>query len=235
MEVVSEAPKTPQIPVKHKVTGSTVSRHSFYIQDILSPGFGNKQLKNQYYAYLNYCYSLHLHNVTFWQRLQTEKQDFESLGLSLDHHTDYMQKISRNKASDDTQSSKFVQSSEISDAIDNNCNAKIFLAQELVSPGIFSQKTCKSKTVTHVNTINKKQCKKDLDGHCNSITADKVAATPKKEHDSDIRNDGEGESSLWPAWVYCTRYSDRPSSGNSLHVSYFFISHHQQNIVRLIK
>ncbi|XP_050100700.1 segmentation polarity homeobox protein engrailed [Anopheles aquasalis] len=25
--------------------------------------------------------------------------------------------------------------------------------------------------------------------------------------------DGEGGGNLWPAWVYCTRYSDRPSSG----------------------
>ncbi|KAJ8035870.1 Homeobox protein engrailed-2-A [Holothuria leucospilota] len=24
---------------------------------------------------------------------------------------------------------------------------------------------------------------------------------------------------LWPAWVYCTRYSDRPSSGKLLHLS----------------
>ncbi|XP_058826438.1 segmentation polarity homeobox protein engrailed [Topomyia yanbarensis] len=25
--------------------------------------------------------------------------------------------------------------------------------------------------------------------------------------------DGDGNGNLWPAWVYCTRYSDRPSSG----------------------
>jgi homeobox protein engrailed len=29
---------------------------------------------------------------------------------------------------------------------------------------------------------------------------------------------------LWPAWIYCTRYSDRPSSGNSTILqSLFFI------------
>ncbi|ETN65486.1 homeobox protein engrailed [Anopheles darlingi] len=27
--------------------------------------------------------------------------------------------------------------------------------------------------------------------------------------------DGEGGGNLWPAWVYCTRYSDRPSSGEA--------------------
>ncbi|XP_046329858.1 homeobox protein engrailed-1-B-like [Haliotis rufescens] len=27
------------------------------------------------------------------------------------------------------------------------------------------------------------------------------------------QNEGEGKVNLWPAWVYCTRYSDRPSAG----------------------
>jgi hypothetical protein len=29
-------------------------------------------------------------------------------------------------------------------------------------------------------------------------------------------NDNRKGAQLWPAWVYCTRYSDRPSSGESL-------------------
>jgi hypothetical protein len=28
---------------------------------------------------------------------------------------------------------------------------------------------------------------------------------------------------LWPAWVFCTRYSDRPSSGELERVTSFFI------------
>lgn len=28
------------------------------------------------------------------------------------------------------------------------------------------------------------------------------------------QNSTKSQSQLWPAWVYCTRYSDRPSSGN---------------------
>lgn len=41
------------------------------------------------------------------------------------------------------------------------------------------------------------------------------------ESSSALSSPGEGESSspgkdsLWPAWVYCTRYSDRPSSGKA--------------------
>ncbi|KAJ8926124.1 hypothetical protein NQ315_009981 [Exocentrus adspersus] len=40
-----------------------------------------------------------------------------------------------------------------------------------------------------------------------------VKALPCQE---EVKNDGEGGGGvpqLWPAWVYCTRYSDRPSSG----------------------
>ena len=31
----------------------------------------------------------------------------------------------------------------------------------------------------------------------------------------------ESEKQLWPAWVYCTRYSDRPSAGNSSYMSFW--------------
>lgn len=32
-------------------------------------------------------------------------------------------------------------------------------------------------------------------------------------NDSTTTNDSTSQQSLWPAWIYCTRYSDRPSSG----------------------
>lgn len=37
------------------------------------------------------------------------------------------------------------------------------------------------------------------------------------------KNGGSGDSSgrQWPAWVYCTRYSDRPSSGETFHYAKF--------------
>lgn len=36
----------------------------------------------------------------------------------------------------------------------------------------------------------------------------------KLPNPEEIKKDGEGNvPQLWPAWVYCTRYSDRPSSG----------------------
>jgi len=36
-----------------------------------------------------------------------------------------------------------------------------------------------------------------------------------------------GKEPLWPAWVYCTRYSDRPSSGK------FIFSTHLQKKFKL--
>lgn len=33
----------------------------------------------------------------------------------------------------------------------------------------------------------------------------------------------ENGSSMWPAWIYCTRYSDRPSSGNIMTIIYIKI------------
>lgn len=33
------------------------------------------------------------------------------------------------------------------------------------------------------------------------------------DSDSSQTNNSPSQSMLWPAWVYCTRYSDRPSSG----------------------
>lgn len=39
-----------------------------------------------------------------------------------------------------------------------------------------------------------------------SVTSDKSESLPDKDSDGQV----------WPAWVYCTRYSDRPSSGKSI-------------------
>lgn len=39
----------------------------------------------------------------------------------------------------------------------------------------------------------------------------------KLPNPEEIKKDGDGNvPQLWPAWVYCTRYSDRPSSGKLL-------------------
>lgn len=41
--------------------------------------------------------------------------------------------------------------------------------------------------------------------------------------DNSANGSGSDTPMLWPAWVYCTRYSDRPSSGENLFFIIFFL------------
>lgn len=43
-----------------------------------------------------------------------------------------------------------------------------------------------------------------------------IASDVTSTSGDDTSKDGEDKSNMWPAWVYCTRYSDRPSSGKYL-------------------
>ncbi|KAF6204307.1 hypothetical protein GE061_002648 [Apolygus lucorum] len=52
-----------------------------------------------------------------------------------------------------------------------------------------------------------------------NILRPEFGCAKKVSKTEEISKDAE---TVWPAWVYCTRYSDRPSSGESLAV---FISH----------
>ncbi|KAL0131375.1 hypothetical protein PUN28_002717 [Cardiocondyla obscurior] len=46
-----------------------------------------------------------------------------------------------------------------------------------------------------------------------SLTGDNTSAGNTGSTSTSQQNSTNGQSQLWPAWVYCTRYSDRPSSG----------------------
>ncbi|XP_055643127.1 segmentation polarity homeobox protein engrailed [Toxorhynchites rutilus septentrionalis] len=51
-------------------------------------------------------------------------------------------------------------------------------------------------------------------GHSDGIGSnDGGASSDDAKSETGSSKDGEGGGNLWPAWVYCTRYSDRPSSG----------------------
>jgi hypothetical protein len=43
-----------------------------------------------------------------------------------------------------------------------------------------------------------------------------VSAASSNPDEKLVNNDCKKGPQLWPAWVYCTRYSDRPSSGEFL-------------------
>ncbi|GLV40934.1 engrailed [Carabus blaptoides fortunei] len=44
-------------------------------------------------------------------------------------------------------------------------------------------------------------------------SANSTTAVDSNSDDSGLKSDDPKVPTLWPAWVYCTRYSDRPSSG----------------------
>ncbi|XP_012533457.1 segmentation polarity homeobox protein engrailed [Monomorium pharaonis] len=46
-----------------------------------------------------------------------------------------------------------------------------------------------------------------------SLSGDNASGGVTGSTSSSQKNSTNGQSQLWPAWVYCTRYSDRPSSG----------------------
>lgn len=71
----------------------------------------------------------------------------------------------------------------------------------------------------HTPRLEKLSMKKsDVD---TSSRSPQKPATPiaEKASDATLPDDKDPNGQVWPAWVYCTRYSDRPSSGKkSLHV-----------------
>ena len=55
--------------------------------------------------------------------------------------------------------------------------------------------------------------------HCykhKTVKADIAESVPKHGSESPDSDCGSGKGLVWPAWVYCTRYSDRPSAGKCL-------------------
>lgn len=66
------------------------------------------------------------------------------------------------------------------------------------------------------NVNNNPSCNGSNNGSGNSATGSTQLTSPSTTNASLTSTPASGDSSkqmLWPAWVYCTRYSDRPSSG----------------------
>jgi hypothetical protein len=53
----------------------------------------------------------------------------------------------------------------------------------------------------------------DSNGSCNSKESSRTRMEPEVVDDTKVNPPVPEGPLLWPAWVYCTRYSDRPSSG----------------------
>lgn len=55
-------------------------------------------------------------------------------------------------------------------------------------------------------------CAPSVSSTAESVSGDSSAGSGSQSSPS-LPQNGTSNQSLWPAWVYCTRYSDRPSSG----------------------
>lgn len=50
-----------------------------------------------------------------------------------------------------------------------------------------------------------------------------ISKSPTLQSPEEVKKDENNVPKLWPAWVYCTRYSDRPSSGKCMFRFFLFI------------
>ncbi|KAG5878311.1 hypothetical protein JTB14_025361 [Gonioctena quinquepunctata] len=83
------------------------------------------------------------------------------------------------------------------------------------------------RRITDPINIRKSQPKRVIP-ECSDDTG-KVAGPVDLSKNEEKEKKGEKQPILWPAWVYCTRYSDRPSSG-----IYFFNSTIHSRIVLIL-
>ena len=254
MEVVGQPPRLSQVS-SHDHPPKSPGRNSFFIQDILSPEFGNRQLKEQYYAYLHYYYSLHMHNMLVLRNQQQLHQRMHQKDHKLDEdHTGgvcFEQKIKADAVS----------SAGVIRPIPRNLMAgatvlhptsfpmeppsPVALKQmaslsegkhpaqhlhSLDSPSVHSNRKGSDLLKLHrdrhelqadrqrnnVSDFSSKDSLSESKG-CSGEGGENVEGTGKgcqtgEEDQEDSKSRGDNKS-LWPAWVYCTRYSDRPSSG----------------------
>ena len=259
MEVVGQPPRIPDSNRDHPP--KSPGRNSFFIQDILSPEFGNRQLKEQYYAYLHYYYSLHMHNMILLRnqhQLQQHLQKDHKLDEELtsgqfdprkiaaqDHATAVIRPIPRNfvatAAGGKTvlhtapfladHSPQIVLKPMTVFAGEKNAMGHHDLSSSNVGStdsrqhrhgkDLGMERLCnkdKRELATDYNKSGEKKesLKRDnevLDRTDSGEGVAKSCGTASEDGQDGGTNPTEDGKSLWPAWVYCTRYSDRPSSG----------------------
>lgn len=91
------------------------------------------------------------------------------------------------------------QNSNSDNKMQDNITLTNFFIEEILKPDFGKHKILKTIPVSCVNT-------------------ERRSVSPTPSNSPTHRTKEEEVALKWPAWVYCTRYSDRPSSGK-----YFFI------------
>uniref|UniRef100_A0A182MFD6 Homeobox protein engrailed-like n=1 Tax=Anopheles culicifacies TaxID=139723 RepID=A0A182MFD6_9DIPT len=70
-----------------------------------------------------------------------------------------------------------------------------------------------NSTTTSTTKATPKPIPKPTASEASSSQDTGMESSDDAKSETSSTKDGENGSNLWPAWVYCTRYSDRPSSG----------------------
>ena len=266
-------------------------RHGFFIQDILRPEFGSRQLTEQYYAYLQYCCSLQMHNMMLLRgAAMTATNNVMTSPLApLPTHAQYKRAVVSpvfHQRPSELQSHLFHKQINAVNNLKERCLSNDTSGNQPkaeVDSG-FRKKRRTSGSRSHA--ANDDPANRQPDARINIATSPRVGgisnafdaidktgrlstcdvigspAIHEHRHDDDSRMqaddalDGAGASRLqqrhdygdtssdggssssdtqsqarlsedsggaggavgdkpWPAWVYCTRYSDRPSSGKT--------------------
>lgn len=102
------------------------------------------------------------------------------------------------------------------------------LQPEFGKSAVLKKKTPSNKiSFRPYDNVEEKKSQAPLGSLCETVSQIGRAKSPEPRAKSPVKlNEGAEESKgedgkvpqLWPAWVYCTRYSDRPSSGKFLNI-----------------
>lgn len=171
---------------------------NFSIAEILKPSFGNKQLttgvlnlskdKNTY----GQTNSFHLADLHTWTA-----QSLHHLGLQF---SAFSPKTCQN----------FVLNKHCTSLQDKGLQSPNSLLNHNTSYGLNLE--VKNKDIQNTSSDSRREsCGSDGES-VKSSPATSPAGSPGSSPNSESGQ--KQNEKLWPAWVYCTRYSDRPSAGN---------------------
>lgn len=101
-------------------------------------------------------------------------------------------------------------------AFENNSGGDVFrtkISHEKTTNTLNSSKRSVSSNLDPVQTLNQQQTNRSSHNKRSGSQGPLSNNVGNMSEGKCAGDDKEKDGKLWPAWVYCTRYSDRPSSG----------------------
>ena len=220
----------------------------FSIQEILSPSFGHRSVQSRYCAaYLNYYYySLQMQQLMLLRNatslagapagaLLSHAQTTHGATVGRDSHISDVT-VSSEKHRTDTRAAS--RSGDMknshSTSRDDVTNRRIALPtqaprtiqhDDAMTSRIAQRSTCDDDVTSESSDASSTRVSRDVTSsslHNSSLSPEATDVTRVGEQVSAGAQKMQ-EGGRWPAWVYCTRYSDRPSSGEFTQMYAYFI------------